>query len=61
MVWNIDVLNWSPLVALNETPKEAWSGMKLVVHYFGVFRCIAYIYIPNQNRTKLHEKREKCI
>ncbi|KAD1131218.1 hypothetical protein E3N88_43246 [Mikania micrantha] len=45
----------------NMTPKEAWTGFKPSVWHFKVFGCIAYARIPNQRRTKLESKSEKCI
>nr|CAN63536.1 hypothetical protein VITISV_002860 [Vitis vinifera] len=60
--WSIHILNRSPtLVVQNMTPKEAWSGRKLVVNHFRIFGCIAYAYIPDEKRRKLDNKGEKCI
>lgn len=43
------------------TPKEAWSGVKLSVKHFRVFRSIAYIHVPDTQRKKLDDKSTRCI
>ncbi|GKV36989.1 hypothetical protein SLEP1_g45065 [Rubroshorea leprosula] len=45
----------------NMTLEEAWSGRKPTVDYFRIFGCIAYAHVPNQKRSKLDDKEEKCI
>ncbi|KAL1191737.1 Retrovirus-related Pol polyprotein from transposon TNT 1-94 [Cardamine amara subsp. amara] len=42
-------------------PEEAWSGVKPVVGYFRVFGCIGYVHIPDQKKSKLHDKSKKCV
>ena len=60
--WSIHILNRSPTLAVqNMTPEEAWSGQRPVVDHFRIFGCVAYAHIPNQRRTKLDDKGEKCI
>ncbi|GKV36956.1 hypothetical protein SLEP1_g45038 [Rubroshorea leprosula] len=49
----------SPLPDL--TPEEAWSGRRPAVDYFRIFGCIAYAHVPDQKRSKLDDKGEKCI
>ena len=45
----------------NMTPEEAWNDRKPNVDHFKIFGCICYARIPDQTRTKLDEKGEKCI
>jgi len=60
--WAIHILNRSPTSVVKEvTPEEAWSGNKPFVHYFRVFGCIDHVHIPDKRRSKLDDKREKCI
>ncbi|XP_031283362.1 ent-kaur-16-ene synthase, chloroplastic-like [Pistacia vera] len=40
----------------NQTPFEAWSGVKPVVSNLKVFRSICYAMVPADKRTKLDEK-----
>lgn len=61
VVWSTYVLNWSPSSVLTRTPKEDWSGIKLIVHYFKVFGYIGYTHMTYHKRTKLDDKGEKCI
>ena len=56
------MLNRSPTFAVkNMTPQEAWSGNKLVVNYFKIFRSIAYARVPDERRKKLDNKGVKCV
>lgn len=32
-----------------------------MINYQRVFKCIAYVYIPNQKRKEFDGKRENCI
>ncbi|GMI66347.1 hypothetical protein HRI_000304000 [Hibiscus trionum] len=60
--WSIHVLNRSPTITVqNMTPEEAWSGKRPSIEHFRIFGCVAYAHIPDQKRTKLDEKAEKCI
>ena len=43
------------------TPKERFTGKKPDVSHLKVFRCIAYVHVPNELRKKLDPKAEKCI
>jgi hypothetical protein len=43
------------------TPKEKFTGKKLDVSHFRMFGCIAYMHIPDEKRSKLDLKAEKCI
>ena len=56
------LLNISPTKAvMNQTPFEAWSGMKPSDRHLRIFSCIAYALVNSQNHHKLDEKCEKCI
>ena len=60
--WSVHILNKRLTLAVqNMTPEEAWSGQRPVVGHFRIFGCVAYAHIPNQRRTKLDDKGEKCI
>lgn len=62
VTWSVHILNRSPTLAVqNVTPQEAWSGHKPSVEHFRIFGCIAYAHIPDQKRSKLDDKGEKCI
>ncbi len=43
------------------TPKEKFKGKKPDVSYFKVFDCIAYLHVPDEKRSKLNPKAEKCV
>ncbi|GMJ16119.1 hypothetical protein HRI_005281100 [Hibiscus trionum] len=43
------------------TPEEAWCGRQPNVCHFRVFGCVAYSHVPDQKRTKLDDKAEKCV
>src|SRR6184192_1208874 len=54
--------NRSPTKALdNQTPEEAWTGVKSTIAHLRPFGCKAYAHIPAQNRSKLHAKTVKCL
>ncbi|KAD7477788.1 hypothetical protein E3N88_00924 [Mikania micrantha] len=56
------ILNRSTTKSLsNINPQEAWTGFKPSVAHFRVFGCIAYAHVPDQRRSKLDDKSEKCI
>ncbi len=43
------------------TPKEKFTCKKLDVSHLKMFGCITYVHIPNEKRSKLDLKVEKCI
>jgi hypothetical protein len=43
------------------TPEEKFTGKKPDVSHLRVFNCIAYVHVPNEKRSKLDLKAEKCI
>ncbi|GLU00272.1 hypothetical protein SLE2022_176510 [Rubroshorea leprosula] len=60
--WSVHILNRSPTSPLPDlTPEEAWNGRRPAVDYFRIFGCIAYAHVPDQKRSKLDDKGEKCI
>jgi len=56
------IMNRTPTAIVHGmTPKENFIGKKLDVSHLGVFGCIAYVHVPNEKRSKLDPKVEKCI
>ena len=55
--WTIHILNRSPTLVKDMTPKEAWSKVKPSVDYFRVFGCLGHVHIPDAKRSKLEDKR----
>ena len=43
------------------TPEENFSSRKPDLSHLKVFGCIAYVHVPDELRTKLDPKAEKCI
>jgi hypothetical protein len=43
------------------THEEKFTGKKPNVSHLRVFGCIAYMHLPNEKRSKLDPKAEKCI
>jgi hypothetical protein len=43
------------------TPEEKFTRKKLDVSHLKVFSCIAYVHVPDEKRSKLDPKAEKCI
>lgn len=59
---SVYLLNLSPTKdVMNQTPFEAWSGIKPTVSHLRIFGSIAYALIPSHSRQKLDEKSIKCI
>ena len=60
--WSVYVLNRSPFcVVHNMTPEEAWSGQQPDVQHIRVFGCIAFSHVPDQKKTNLDDKVNKCV
>ncbi len=56
------IMNRTPTTAVHGmTPEEKFTGKKPDVSHFRVFGCIAYVHVPNEKRSKLDPKAEKCI
>jgi hypothetical protein len=43
------------------TLEEKFTGKKPDVSHLRVFGCIAYMHVPNEKRSKLNPKIDKCI
>ncbi|MCO5574122.1 hypothetical protein L7F22_027901 [Adiantum nelumboides] len=55
-------MNRTPTAAIhNVTPEEKFFGKKPDLGHLKVFGCIAYVHVPDELRTKLDSKAEKCI
>ncbi len=56
------IMNQTPTAAVHGmTPKEKFISKKPNVSHVIVFGCIAYVHVPNEKRSKLDPKAEKCI
>ena len=43
------------------TPEERYTGRKPDISHLKIFGCIAYVHVPDELRSKLDPKAEKCI
>lgn len=58
----VHMLNVCPTKRLGSMVREeAWSGKKLSVNHFKIFRSLCYRHIHGQRRKKLYDKSEKMI
>jgi transposase InsO family protein len=56
------IMNRTPTAVVHGmTPEEKFIGKKPDVSHFRVFGCIAYVHVPDEKRSKLDPKTEKCI
>lgn len=56
------IMNRTPTAAIHDVaPEERFCGKKPDLSHLKVFGCIAYVHIPDELRTKLDPKAEKCI
>ena len=56
------IVNRTPIAAVhNVTQEEKYSGKKPDLSHLKVFGCICYVHVPDELRTKLDAKAEKCI
>jgi len=56
------VSNRCPTKKLQDyTPKEAWIGIKRMVHHLRVFGSLAYGHVPKERRKKLDDRSESFI
>jgi len=56
------IMNRTPTAAVHGiTPKEKFISKKPDVSHLRVFGCIAYMHVPEEKRSKLDPKAEKCI
>ena len=55
-------MNRTPTAAAHGMmPEQKFTGTKPNVAHLKVFGCIAYVHVPDELRTKLDPKVEKCI
>jgi hypothetical protein len=58
----IYIINRTPTVVVHGmTPEEKFTCKKPNVSHLKVFGCIAYVHVPDEKRSKLNPKAEKCI
>ena len=56
------IMNRTPTAAVhNVTCEEKFTGRKPDLAHLKVFGCIAYVHVPDELRTKLNPKAEKCV
>jgi hypothetical protein len=56
------IMNRTPTTVVHGmTPEEKFTGKKPDVSHLRVFGCIAYVHVPEEKRSKLDPKAEKCI
>jgi hypothetical protein len=56
------IINQTPTTAIHGmTLEEKFIGKKLDISHLKVFGCITYMHVPNEKRSKLDPKVEKCI
>ena len=56
------IMNRTPTAAVHDmTPEEKFAGRKPDLSHLKVFGCIAYVHVPDELRTKLDPKAEKCV
>ena len=56
------VMNKTPTAAVHDVkPEEKFTGVKPDLSHLKVFGCIAYVHVPDELRTKLDPKAEKCV
>jgi len=56
------IMNRTPIAAVHGmTPEEKFTGKKPHVSHLRVFGCITYVHVPEEKRSKLNPKAEKCI
>jgi hypothetical protein len=56
------IMNRTPTsIVHGMTPEEKFIGKKLDVSHLRMFGCIAYVHVPDENRSKLDPKAKKCI
>lgn len=56
------IINMTPMATIHDvTLEEKYIGKKPDVSHLKVFGCIAYVHLPDELRTKLDPKAEKCV
>ena len=55
-------MNRTPTAAIHGmTPKEMFTGKKPDLSHLKVFGCLAYVHVPDELRSKMDPKVEKCV
>jgi len=55
-------MNQTPIATVHGmTPEEKFTGEKLDISHLRVFCYIAYVHAPDEKRSKLDPKAQKCI
>ncbi|MCO5603900.1 hypothetical protein L7F22_058054 [Adiantum nelumboides] len=55
-------MNRTPTATVHDmTPEEKFTVKKPYVSHFKVFGCTSYVHVPDELRTKLDPKAEKCV
>ena len=58
----VDLINRCPTVGIHSiTPEEVWTNKKPNLAHLKTFRCVCYVHVPQELRTKLDAKSEKCV
>ncbi len=56
------IMNMTPTALVHGmTPEAKYNGRKPDLSHLKVFGCIAYVHVPDELRTKLDLKAEKCV
>jgi hypothetical protein len=56
------IMNRTPTATIHGmTPEEKFTGKKPDVSHLRVFGYIAYVHVPDEKRSKLNRKADKCI
>ena len=56
------IMNMTPTAVIHGmTPEERYTGRKPDISHLKIFGCIAYVHVPDELRSKLDPKAEKCI
>jgi hypothetical protein len=56
------IMNRTPTTIIHGmAPEEKFTGKKPDVSHLKVFGCIAYVHVPDEKKSKLDPKADKCI
>jgi hypothetical protein len=55
------IMNQTPIAVHGMTLEEKFTGKKPDVSHLKVFGYIAYVHVPDEKKSKLDPKAEKCI
>ena len=57
----IHILNRVPFKRNHFSPYELWFKGKSNINYFKLLWCLAYVRLPDFNRSKLGPRTSKCV